>query len=292
MDRFALMQTFIRVVDTGSFSSAARLLNVGQPAISKTVAQLEDHLGVRLLVRSTRGLTATEAGQRYYERAKRALAEADEAELAARGEGTGLAGVLRASAAPTFARLHIIPRLPEFLAANPELNVELILDDRVIDLVEEGIDVALRMGDLPDSTATARRLASSPRHVLATATYLDRAGEPATPAELLAHDAIVYTQGHARPWAFTRGATEVSVAMRGRLRVSSAEGIRAAVLADMGLTIASRWMFAPELASGRVRALLPEWSLPPIHLWAVFQTGRLASAKARAFAEFVKTVLF
>lgn len=166
MDRLAAMQTFIRVVDTGSFSAAARQLNIGQPAVSKTIAQLEDRLGVRLLTRSTRGLTPSEAGLRFYERARRSLEEADEAELAARGEGAGLTGVLRVSAATTFARLHIVPELQEFLADHPGLEMELILDDRVIDLVEEGVDVSFRMGDLADSSATARRLASSPRIVL------------------------------------------------------------------------------------------------------------------------------
>jgi len=291
MDRLTAMQTLVRVVDTGSFSAAARQLNVGQPAVSKTIAQLEDRLGVRLLARSTRGLTPTEAGLRFCERARRAIEEADEAELAARGSGTGLAGTLRVSAATTFARLHIVPALSGFLEEHPDLSIELILDDRVIDLVEEGIDVSLRMGDLPDSAATARRLGSSPRAVLATEGYLDRMGTPKAPADLAAHHAIVYTQGHAHAWLFSRGSTQTSVSVSGRLRVSSAEGLRAAVLADIGLTIASHWMFAPELADGRVRTVLDDWQLPPIDLWAVFPTGRLASAKARAFATFVEHCL-
>lgn len=291
MDRLTAMQTLVRVVDTGSFSAAARQLNVGQPAVSKTIAQLEDRLGVRLLVRSTRGLTPTEAGLRFYERARRSIEEADEAELAARGSGTGLAGTLRVSAATTFARLHIVPRLGAFLDAHPGLSIDVVLDDRVIDLIEEGIDVSLRMGDLPDSAATARRIGRSPRSVIATQAYLDRMGTPATPADLAQHQALIYTQGHDKSWTFSRGSTEVSVAVAGRLRVSSAEGIRAAVLADQGLTIASHWMFAPELADGTARIVLPEWSLPPIDLWAIYPTGRLASAKARAFVAFVEDVL-
>ena len=153
MDRMAQMETFIRVVETGSFSSAARLLHVGQPAVSKTVAQLESHLGVKLLTRSTRGLTPTEAGLGYFERAKRAVEEADEAELAARGAGTGLKGRLRICAAVTFARIHLIPLLPQFLAQNPDLDLEVVLDDRQIDLVQEGIDLGLRMGKLLDFAA-------------------------------------------------------------------------------------------------------------------------------------------
>lgn len=291
MDRLQAMETFLRVAEAGSFSAAARQLGVGQPAVSKTVAQLEARLGVALLMRSTRGLTPTEAGLRFAERARRALEETEEAELAARGAGTGFAGRLRVSAATTFARLHVVPHLPAFLAAHPEMTIEVILDDRLVDMVEEGIDVSLRMGDLPDTSATARRLATSPRSVFATPGYLERAGVPASPAALAAHEAVVYTQGDERAWRFERNGTVTSIAVSGRLRVSAAEGLRAAVLADIGLAIASDWMFAPELAEGRVVRLLEPWSLPPIDLWAVFPLGRMASARARAFAAFVGEAL-
>src|ERR1700674_2142319 len=161
MDRLASMETFIRVLETGSFSGAARQLRVGQPAVSKTVAQLENYLGVKLLTRCTRGLTPTEAGLGYFERAKRAIEEADEAELAARGAGTGLKGRLRVCAAVTFARIHLIPLLPQFLTQHPDLDLEVVLDHRQIDLVQEGIEVALRMGQRLDSALTARRLGRS-----------------------------------------------------------------------------------------------------------------------------------
>ncbi|WP_426257974.1 LysR substrate-binding domain-containing protein [Sphingomonas sp. DC1600-2] len=284
------MATFVRVVETGSFSAAARHLNVGQPAVSKTIAQLEDRLQVRLLIRSTHGLTPTEAGQRFFERARAAIREADEAELAARGAGAGLSGCLRVSAATTFARLHIVPLLPRFLEQHPELEIDVILDDRVIDLVAEGVDLSLRMGTLADSTATARKLATGGRSVLATPAYFARAGEPKNPADLADHEAVVYGQT-VSVWSFSSGGTESSVAVRGRVRVSAAEGLRAAVLADMGVTIASDWMFAPELASGAVRRVLTDWSLPSLDLWAVFPAGRMASAKAREFANFVETVM-
>ena len=194
MDRLLAMAAFVRVVEAGSFSAAARVLEVGQPAVSKTVAQLEQRLGVKLLLRSTHGLTPTEAGVRFYERARVAIQEADEAELAARGAGTGLSGRLRISAAPTFARLHVIPHLPRFLAAHPDLEVDVVLDDRTIDLLAEGIDVSLRMGALADSSVVARRLASSPRSVFATTGYLARAGVPRVPADLADH----VRHGHAR----------------------------------------------------------------------------------------------
>jgi DNA-binding transcriptional LysR family regulator len=195
------------------------------------------------------------------------------------------------SAATTFARLMILPRMPEFLARHPSLDIDVILDDRVIDLVSEGIDIALRLGILADSTALARKIATGGRSVVATAAYLSRAGTPKTPADLAHHHAVVYSQ-LGDSWVFRQGSTEVSVAVRGRLRVSAAEGIRAAVLADMGVAVVSDWMFAPELANGAVKRVLPEWALPPIDLWAVFPTGRLASAKARAFADFVEDGLY
>jgi len=291
MDKLQAMTTFVRVVETGSFTGAARQLGVGQPAVSKTVALLEERLQVRLLVRSTHGLAPTDAGVRFYERARDAIREIDEAELEARGAGAGLSGRLRVCAATTFARLMIVPRLPELLAANPSLDIDVILDDRVIDLVSEGVDIALRMGTLTDSSAVARKIATSRRSVVATPGYLERAGTPKAPADLLHHHAVVYSQ-LSDSWTFRRGSEDVSVAVRGRLRVSAAEGIRAAVLADMGLAVASDWMFAPELANGAVQRVLPDWSLPPIDLWAVFPTGRLASAKARAFAAFVEHALF
>ncbi|WP_229678960.1 LysR family transcriptional regulator [Dyella caseinilytica] len=286
------METFICVVETGSFSAAARRLNVGQPAVSKSIAQLEDHLGVRLLLRSTRGLTPTEAGQHYYERAKLSIEEANGAELVARGAGKGLSGKLRICGAVTFARLHVVPQLKTFLEAHPDLNIDIVLDDRQIDLLEHGIDVALRMGTLADSNMTARRLAQSQRFVLATPAYLKMHGEPKTPADLAQHQAIVYNPGNSQAaWNFRRGETEVSVAVSGRLQVTAAEGVRAAVLADMGIAIASEWMFAEEIKKGAVKILLAGWELPVIDLWAVFPTGRMVSAKARTFADFVEAIL-
>lgn len=292
MDRFAVMETFICVVETGSFSAAARRLNVGQPAVSKSIAQLEDRLGVRLILRSTRGLTPTEAGQQYYERAKRSIEEANEAELLARGTGKGLSGKLRVSAAVTFARLHVIPRLNTFLSAHPDLQIDVRLDDRNIDLVEQGIDVALRMGTLPDSSMTARHLAQTRRHALATPRYLQSHGTPKTPAELAQHEIVVYSpNGGSTSWDFQRNDAVVSVMVSGRIQVSAAEGVRAAVLADMGIAIASEWMFESEIRDGEVQRILEDWTLPPIDVWALFPTGRMMSAKARAFADFVEAIL-
>jgi DNA-binding transcriptional LysR family regulator len=194
MDRFVAMEAFVRVVDAGSFSGAARQLRLGQPAVSKIVAGLEDRLGVRLLLRSTRGLTPTEAGRSFYERAKRSIEEAEEAEIAARGAAATLSGRLRICGPVTFARLHVVPRLAIFLAQHPALDVDVILDDQNVDLIESGIDVALRMGELADSTLIARKISQSPRRVMGTHSYFNAMGVPRTPADLVAHQAIVYQQ--------------------------------------------------------------------------------------------------
>ena len=292
MDRLAAMEAFVLVVDTRSFSAAARRLDVGQPAVSKLVAQLEDRLGVKLLVRTTRGLTPTEAGLNYCERARRSIEEAEEAEFAARGAGSSLTGKLRVCAAVTFARIHLMPRLPEFLSHHPDLEIEVVLDDRNIDLVQEGIDVGLRMGQLADSSLTARRLANGRHTVLGTTAYFARTGTPATPNDLTAHEAVIYDQGGGgSDWTFQRDTEEIAVNLRGRLRVTAAEGVRAAVLANAGIAIASEWMFAPEIAMGTVQTVLREWTLPSVDLWAVFPAGRTATAKARAFAGFVQDLM-
>ena len=293
MDRFTAMATFVRVLEMGSFSAAARHLNIRQSSVSKGIAQLEERLGVRLLMRSTHSLTPTEAGQNFYTRARRAIEEAVEAELAARGTHAALTGRLRVSAGVTFGKLHILPRLPSFLAAHPDLSIDLILEDRATDLVGEGVDVGLWLGPLPDSSLTARKVATSSRLVFGAPAYFERAGVPTAPGELNSHSAVIYTQdpGGTDTWNFRQGDSQVLVSISGRLRVSASEGVRAAVLGGLGLAIAPRWMFAPELAHGAVRAVLAEWRLPASDTWAVFPTGRRASAKARAFTRFVETEL-
>ena len=292
MDRMSAMETFVRVVDAGSFSGAAKQLRLGQPAVSKTIAQLEERLGVRLLLRSSHGLTPTEPGRSFYERAKRSIEEADEAEIAARGTAATLSGRLRISAAVTFARLNVIPRLPVFLAEHRALDIDILLDDRNIDLIEAGIDIALRMGQLSDLSLTARKIGESRRRVVGSPAYFEAKGIPQSPADLVNHQAVVYDQGGGgTAWTFRRGTSEASVTVDGRLRVSAAEGVRAGVFAGLGLAVASEWMFAPELKSGAVKSGLDDWLLPAVDLWAVFPTGRQASAKARAFASFIEKEL-
>jgi DNA-binding transcriptional LysR family regulator len=289
MDRLAAMDAFVRVVDAGSFSGAAKQLHVGQSAVSKAIAQLEERLRVRLLLRTTRRLTPTEAGRNFYERAKRSLEEVHEAELVARGASATLSGALRIQATVAFALLHVIPCLPAFLTQHPALDVDLVIEDRNINLVEFGIDIGLRVGQLGNSKLSARKIAQCQTLVIGTPSYFNAAGVPRIPADLVRHRVIVYEQPlDGATWTFRQGAVETSVNLNGRVHLNTTVGVRECVLADLGLVIASEWVFAPELKAKTVKAVLADWSLPPVEAWAIFPTGRQASAKARAFASFIE----
>ena len=292
MDRLAALEIYVAVVDAGSFSAVARRQGIGQPAVSKAVVQLEQWLGVGLLLRSTRSVVPTEAGRVFYERAKRAIEEADEAVMAARGSARSLSGTLRVSTSVCFGRLHVIPTLSTFLAEHPDLDLELVLDDRMVDLVNEGIDVALRTGAMPNSNMTARRIAEGRSVVVATPAYLQRHGTPMSPDELRSHQAVILTRGGGRDsFVFRKADTEAPVTLQGRLKVTQGEGLREAVTCDLGLAVASEWLFSPELKSGQVVPLLQDWTLPTTGLSAVYPTGRLASTKARAFVSFVEELM-
>jgi DNA-binding transcriptional LysR family regulator len=282
------METFVRVVEAGSFSRAARQLNLGQSAVSKTIAQLEDRLGVRLLERSTRSLSVTEAGKRFYERALHAIQEANDAEAEARGTAGRLSGKLRVSASVCFARIHILPKLPAFLAMHPKMDLEIVLDDRIIDVAKEGVDVALRAAAITDLSLTTKKVARSRTRVMASTRYLDAHGAPEGPADLAKHKSIARLRdGAKRSVVFRQGTSETTIQLRPQLRVSSTEGLREAVLADVGIAIISEWLFTPELVSGAVRSVLDDWSLPELQLWAVY-AGRRPSARASAFVAFVE----
>jgi DNA-binding transcriptional LysR family regulator len=188
--------------------------------------------------------------------------------------------------------MHLVPTLGAFLDTHPKLKLELVMEDRATDLVGENIDVALHWGALADSTLVVRKLTQTERLVVASPTYLARRGVPNTPADLVEHDAIVYDQSSGgEEWRFRRGTSETSVRTRRRLTLSASEGVRAAVIAGQGFAISARWMFAPELESGEVVSVLDDWSLPPMDLWVIFPSGRLASAKARTFIKWFENMM-
>jgi DNA-binding transcriptional LysR family regulator len=289
VDRLGAMQQFVAVADSGSFSAAARLLGLGQPAVSKSVAALEERLAVRLFNRTTRALVLTDAGQAYLDHARIALDEADAAEAAASGSAQALTGRLRVAMPVTFGRLHAVPRLAAFLADHPGLDVELVMDDRWVDLVQEGVDVALRGGTLPDSGLLAQRLGLVGRRLVATPDFWTRHGRPATPADCARLPAVLFA-GVAQ-WSFAREGEVQSVRLSPALRVNAAEGVRAALLAGLGCAIVSTAMVSDALADGRLEAALADWSLPSIDFWAVFPAQRRVSARARLFADFLRTVV-
>jgi DNA-binding transcriptional LysR family regulator len=196
------------------------------------------------------------------------------------------------SASICFGRLHIIPHLSAFLDEHPNLDLELVLDDRLVDLVNEGVDVALRTGALPNSNMTARRIAEGRTMVVATPAYLQRQGVPTSPEELANHQAIILTRGGGRDaFTFRKAGKEAPVSLQGRMKVTQAEGLREAVNCGLGFAVTSEWLFTPELKSGTVVPILQDWSLPSARLSAVFPMGRLASIKARAFVSFVERVM-
>ncbi|HWH72948.1 MAG TPA: LysR family transcriptional regulator [Methylibium sp.] len=303
MDRLAAMQTFVRVVERGSFSAVAREANATQSAVSKQVAALERALGARLLSRTTRSLALTEEGERYFEEARRLVAEVAEAENALRRGARQLGGWLRVAASVGVGRRVLMPLVQRFLAAHPEVRIDLRLNDGLVDLVEQGIDVALRVGELRDSSLVARRVGFAKRVLVAHRHYLRTlppgVGAPRRPEDLTQHDCIVYTELSTRnSWSFTAGpgaavppGTSRSVAVQGRLKTNSSEVVRAAVLASMGIGYGPTWLFEPELANGELQCLLPDWTAQPIPMHLVSPRERRDSAKVRAFGDHIAAAL-
>jgi LysR family transcriptional regulator for bpeEF and oprC len=288
MDRLDAIRLFVRVVECGSFSAVAREVGVGQPAVSKQIAALEAHLGAQLVQRTSRRITITEAGQIFHESAKRLMDDFEAAQaLVGKGQASP-SGLVRLSAAPLLARLYLVPLLPRFFDRYPDVSVELSASERHVDLIGEGIDLALRHGPLPDSSLTARAVATSPFVTVATPDYLGRHGTPTTPAELEGHACVVFAaMNEVRPWHFQVEGEGVVHYPRGRFRTADAEQVRAAVLAGLGMAHGPRWLFGGELACGQVKAVLNEFQTPPLQISLVHAAGRRPPARVRALMDFI-----
>jgi len=292
MDRFDAMRMFVRVVQSGSFSATAREVGVGQPFVSKQIAQLEARLGAQLLRRTSRSMTLTEAGQSFYEAAIRLINDLEAAESLVGHGQTAPTGLVRVTVAPVFGRLFLVPKLPEFLARYPDISVELQVSDRTVNLIEEGIDLAIHNGPLTDSSLHVRTIATTPVHTLATPAYLASHGEPATPSDLEDHSCIVFApRGEHRPWEFKGKFGPIVHYPKGRFLTADAEQIRAAVLANLGLAHTPGWLFAHEIASGAVRRVLVGNEPAPLSISAVYPTDRRVPTKVRVFTEFVVEAL-
>lgn len=283
MDRFALMQCYVRAVETGSFSAVARELGTSQPTVSKNIAHLEEHLGVRLLHRSTRKMSLTSEGESFYAECRRILDSVAEAESNARGQQAA-AGLLRICCPPALARHRVMPLIKPFVEQNPGITIDLQFSHRDPDLIEEGIDVAFRIGDMKDSSYRARLVAHYALCCAASPDYLKQHGTPQQPADLLQHNCIVLATSRAGPlWTF---GNEV-VRPQGNLRVDSHEGLRSAALSGLGIVIAPTWLFADELHDGRLDCLLEAWPIAamPVHL--IYPAKRFLPTRTRAFIDFV-----
>src|SRR5262245_57894889 len=257
MDRFGDMATFVAIMEEGSLAAAARRLGRSAPAVTRTLAVLEQRLGARLIQRTTRRLAATEAGERYFAACQRVLAEVAEIEQATAGAGAPR-GRLRVTAPSVFGRLHVMPVVNAFIARFAEVQVELVLLDRVVDLIEEGIDVAVRIGHLPDSSLTVRRVGVVRRVLCASPAYLKRAGTPQAPHDLARHDLVAFTGvGASRAWRFRAGARSVSVPIKPRLTVNQADAAIAAALDGRGITLVLSYQVAELVRARRLIELLP-----------------------------------
>ena len=290
MDRIKAMEFFVRVAERGSFSAVARELQTSQSTVSKQVFALEQAIGVELLARTTRSLTLTSAGERYFDRARRLVAEFAEAESVARSDERHLGGLLRVASTVSFGRLKLLPVIHAFQDEHPELQVELRVDDRHVDLVEEGIDVAVRMGRLADSTLGARYLGLNPWVAVAAPQYLRARGVPRHPRDLAAHEALVYSsvQGDAR-WHFSGAGHEaVVVPVRGRLRSNSLSTLLEAAAAGMGVAILPWYVASAEVRKGLLEALLPQWSLPAQEIHAVYPSPNMVPAKVTQFVDWLQ----
>jgi DNA-binding transcriptional LysR family regulator len=287
MDRIDAVAVFAQVAERGSFAEAARRLGRSPAAVTRAIAELEARLGIRLLNRTTRAVSVTEAGQRFLAGAKRVLADLDEIERAAAGEGTAPRGELRVTAPILFGRLHVLPIVLEFLGSFRDVSVVLTLLDRPIDLVEEGLDVAVRIGALAESSAIASRVGAVHRIVVASPGYLARHGTPRAPADLRAHAIIAFAgMFGVERWVFPDNAEEESVAIEPRLVVTTAEAAVDAARGGFGLTRVLSYQAADDIGRGSLRRVLTayEGDELPIHL--LYPGGRHPPPKLRAFLDF------
>jgi len=285
MDRLAGLNLFIRVVEMGSFSKAADDLGIAQPTATKAVAAIEERLGARLLHRSTRGVTPTEVGALYYEKCKRISRDVQDAENLATLLQSGIGGLLRISTSLAFGRRVMVPLVLRYMRDNPGVGIDLVFDDRYVNLVEQGVDLAIRMGRLADSSLGARYLGTNPWVMVAAPAYLSEHAAPRVPADLAAHNCLIYSsvQGDER-WSFT-GPTgeEISVPVTGRLRTNNLSAVLAATRAGMGLAVLPWYVARESVADATIVPVLTDHSLPAQEIHAVYPSPKLVSTKVTNF---------
>ena len=282
------MAIFARVVEDKSFSAAARNLNLSKSLVSKQVTQLEKLLGVRLLNRTTRALSVTDAGAVLYEHCSRIVEELEEARLAVGRLQAEPRGLLRISAPVAFGRLHVATALPQFLADYPDLKIDMVTTDRFVDLAEEGYDLVIRIVDQPAPNLVARKLAPVQRRMVATPDYFARYGVPETPADLEKHNCLTYTYFNPQdPWRLRGPDGDISVRATGNLRLNDDDALAEAVMKGLGLALLPTFIIGEALQAGRLRSVLAEYIPLERHIYAVYLANRHVSAKVRAFIDYL-----
>jgi len=287
MDRFHELNAFIAVVEAGGFTAAARRTGDSQSAISKAIGALERRLGVVLFNRSTRSVTLTDQGQRYYDRAKPLLDEMDDADSELTSSTHNVSGLIRIATSGTFGRLHILPLIPDLLSLNPGLQVDLILSDFVRDMVEDGIDLAIRVGPVNDPDAIARRVASTPLVCVGSRRYFKQRGMPKTPAELVDHNCLLYRGlTESTHWPFIGPEGRFNVSVRGNLTSNSVETIRAGVLAGVGIGLFTKVSLADDLRHPDVITVLDEFIGDARDISLVWPRRRFVPVRVRRVTDF------
>lgn len=289
MDSLSDIAVFVQVVDSGSFTAAAERLELSKSVVSKYVTRLEDRLGARLLNRTTRRLNLTEVGRVFYERSRRGLQEIDEAETqVSRLQGTPR-GTLRLNAPMSFGILHIAPALQDFVSRYPDVSVDMNLDDRKVDVIEEGFDLAVRISDLPDSSLIARRLGPCNYVICAAPKYLDQHGTPRIPEDLHKHNCIIYQyRPSAYDWHFlTPDGKHISVSVSGSVRMNNGLAIREALLHGVGIARTPTFVVHSDIQAGRIQPILSDYSTLEVSIYLVYPQRQHLSPKVRAFVDFM-----
>jgi len=282
------MQIFVEVVNSGGFSAAARKIDLSRAQVSKSVMQLEQYLGTRLLNRTTRSISLTESGRVYFERGSALLADVEEIEAVAANESGEIRGRLTLGAPTTFGILHLQDAIPAYLERFPEVQISLSLADRFIDVVAEGFDLVIRIAELEDSSLVARRLAPCKRILCAAPGYLEKHGTPQVPQDLAIHHCLVYSN-ELKPdtWRLQGPDGKETVKVNGPICADNGDILRAAAVAGLGVTLLPTFIVGAELISGKLRQVLPEFCPPEISIHAVFPSRRLLSPKVRSFVDFL-----
>jgi DNA-binding transcriptional LysR family regulator len=292
MDRFHELGAFIAVVEAGGFSAAARRTGESQPAVSKAIAALEKRLGVALFNRSTRSVTLTDQGQRYYERTKPLVDEMDDADGELTSSTQNVSGLIRIAASSTFGRLHVLPLIPDLLSLNPGLRVDLVLSDFFRDMVEDRIDLAIRVGPVEESEAVVRRVASTPLVCVGSRRYFEKRGIPKTPAELIDHNCLLYGGlTELAKWPFIGPEGRFSVPVRGNLSSNSVETIRTAVLAGVGIGLFAKVSLADELSHPDIITIFDEFVRDARDISLVWPTRRFIPARVRRVTDFLAVAI-